>query len=213
MPPQDSEVTRSKLLQAAGEVFAERGYRDATIREICERAGTNIAAINYHFRGKDELYAAVLEVHFEASAVAYPIPQGASMTPEAALHEFVVLTVERMLNESKPAWHAKLTGKEIADPTPHLDLVADRFMKPHFRNLRSIIDSLTPGVPEDRRRLLALSVMGQIVFYLMCRNAIARITPEQGLGPNDRQLIARHITEVTLAAAKDLRNANTSTES
>ena len=52
--------TRRQLLEAAGEVFAEAGYRDATVREICRRAGANIAAINYHFGDKEKLYAEVL---------------------------------------------------------------------------------------------------------------------------------------------------------
>ena len=53
--------TRQRLLSAALEVFAERGYRAATFKEICGRAGTNTAAINYHFRDKLHLYLAVIE--------------------------------------------------------------------------------------------------------------------------------------------------------
>ena len=49
--------TRRQLLEAAGAVFAEAGYRDATVREICRRAHANIAAINYHFGDKEKLYA------------------------------------------------------------------------------------------------------------------------------------------------------------
>ena len=58
---EDRQNTRAQLLEAAGHLFAQKGFDRATGKEICERAGTNSAAINYYFGGMDGLYAAVLE--------------------------------------------------------------------------------------------------------------------------------------------------------
>ena len=55
-----SQETRRKLIEAAGEVYAQKGLHAATIKEITAKAGVNCAAINYHFRDKFELYAAVV---------------------------------------------------------------------------------------------------------------------------------------------------------
>ncbi|HEY2159241.1 MAG TPA: TetR family transcriptional regulator, partial [Isosphaeraceae bacterium] len=58
------DPTKARLIEAAGEEFAEKGFERATIRAISERAGTNIAAVNYHFGDKERLYEeAVLEAH------------------------------------------------------------------------------------------------------------------------------------------------------
>ena len=58
------ETTKARLLEAAGEEFAEKGYEAARIRTICDRAGANLAAVNYHFGDKEQLYVeAVLEAH------------------------------------------------------------------------------------------------------------------------------------------------------
>src|SRR3954451_20056019 len=58
------DQTRARLLEAAGEEFAEKGYDGATVRSICARAEVNLAAVNYHFGDKEQLYTqAVLEAH------------------------------------------------------------------------------------------------------------------------------------------------------
>ena len=67
--------TQARLLDSACEVFAERGYRDATIAEICENAGANIAAVNYHFGSKENLYAEAWRHSFQQSLQAHP-PDG-----------------------------------------------------------------------------------------------------------------------------------------
>src|SRR6266850_7915162 len=77
--------TEKRLLEAAGEIFAEHGYRAATVRQICEKARANIAAVNYHFGDKEGLYRAALRSVHRASAEKYPSKLGVSpATPPTA---------------------------------------------------------------------------------------------------------------------------------
>ena len=71
-PGVGSEETRRQLLEAAGAVFAEVGFRDATVREICKRAGANVAAVNYHFGDKETLYLEVLRYTHARALEKYP---------------------------------------------------------------------------------------------------------------------------------------------
>src|SRR4051794_5761527 len=59
-PP--AEETRERLLDAAGAVFAEKGFKAATVRDICHKVGVNLAAVNYHFRDKENLYVEAVKL-------------------------------------------------------------------------------------------------------------------------------------------------------
>jgi TetR/AcrR family transcriptional regulator, regulator of cefoperazone and chloramphenicol sensitivity len=106
-----AQETRRRLIDAAGGVFAEVGFHGATVRQITERAGVNLAAVNYHFCDKAELYAAVLdEAHCKArERDPAPPPDDLSKgTPADRLHAFVRRFLLRLLDPSRPAWHGRL---------------------------------------------------------------------------------------------------------
>src|SRR6185503_10983452 len=62
-----SDQTRTRLIDAAGEMFAEMGFHHTTVRQICQRARANIAAVNYHFRDKTGLYTEVVRASMQAA--------------------------------------------------------------------------------------------------------------------------------------------------
>src|SRR3954471_21999469 len=114
-----SDETRRLLLEAAGAVFAEVGFRDATVREICARAGANVAAVNYHFGDKARLYTEVLLFAHACATAKYPSGLGVADDPPPAerLHAFVLSFLKRVFDEGRPAWHARIMTREMAEPT------------------------------------------------------------------------------------------------
>lgn len=200
--------TRERLLQAAGEVFADRGFRDATIRDICGAAGVNVAAVNYHFGDKEGLYREVFRVTAVDALARYPIGGGVGMDApvEERFRAFVRTYLDRLLDTGRPAWHGKLISREMVEPTAVLDELVEGFVRPQYERIRSIVaELLGPAATDDRVRLCVGSVVGQCLFYKLCRPVIGRIMPEQGYDAAGRAGLAAHISEFSLGAIERLR--------
>ena len=185
--------TRNRLLDAAGETFAEQGFQNSTVREICRRAGANIAAVNYHFGGKEELYAAVLTQTAQMALEQYPIGGGVDPGSPACerLRAFIRAYLERLLDEGRPAWFGKLVAREMFEPTAALDKVAQVFAKPQYERLRTIVGELLGARAEpDLIRQTACSILGQCLFYKHARPMIERLALTTA-GVRDRWLRPR----------------------
>lgn len=204
--------TEQRLLEAAGAVFAESGYQSATTRQICEKAGANIAAINYYFGDKEGLYMAVLRSVPKAYAEKYPPARGLSLgaSAEEKLRAYLRSLLHRIFDEGRPGWHTKLMAREMIEPTPALDTLVEEAARPVHQELASIIRELLGSAQSaEVVRLCTLSILSQCVYYHHGRSVIRRLYPEQHYGLEDIERLAAHITKFSLAALKEFsRRAN-----
>jgi AcrR family transcriptional regulator len=193
------------LLDAAGEVFAELGFRAATVREICRRAEANVAAVNYHFGAKETLYGEVLKfAHAQAMqhVPSAPVPDA---TPEQRLRGFVHAMIRGFLAEGRPAWHAKLMTREISEPTGMLEVIVETNVRPRFVMVKSIIQDLLGGRgTDDELRRCAWSVVGQCFFYRFGYPVLKRLHPPLKYDDAEIAAIADHIANFSLCAIKEL---------
>jgi len=199
--------TQQRLLEAAGEVFAEQGFRNARVREICQRAGANVAAVNYHFGDKQRLYAAVMEYAQGLALEKYPLIQGESTDVPAAerLRGFIHYALSSFFNKGAPAWLGKLMAWEMIEPTSALDTAVESFILPMAEELGAIVRELlgTP-VPDDLVHRCQISIIGQCLHYRNARPVIQRLFPEQQYSPENIAMMADHITRFSLTALRGL---------
>lgn len=207
----NSEDTKARLIEAAGEVFARYGFRASTVRQICKRAHANIGSVNYHFRDKEGLYAALLTYSRQLALSKYPPDLGLSRnaTPEEKLRAYIRSFLLRLMAEGLPAWHGKLMAQEIADPTGALDQMVQNSILPLYKYLAAIVRELMheeePPHAEDSDAtfLTALSIAGQCLHYYIARHIIEAIRP-RGFDPNRIEQIADHITRFSLGGIREL---------
>ena len=200
--PDDHDTTRQRILEAAGEVFAQEGFHRATVRDICAKAGANIAAVNYHFGSKEKLYAQVVRYAHLCAIVKHPLGLGVpdDAPPERRIHAFVKSMLHRLLDEGRPAWQGKLMSREMAEPTAALDLIVEEQIRPNFAYVyRAVGELLGPRATPGRIRPCVASIVGQCLFYLFGRGVYERLNPDVSLGPQMIDEIAAHITTFSLA--------------
>jgi AcrR family transcriptional regulator len=202
------DETRRHLLEAAGEVFAEAGFRDATVRAICRRAGANVAAISYHFGDKEALYLEVLRYAHGMALAKYPpmldVPDDAP--PEKKLRAFIHSLLLRIFDKGPTSWHGKLISREMIEPTAALDSLVEERMRPMVAQLWKIVaEILDCPLNDERVRLCGFSIVSQCTFYKHCSPVVCRLFPNKL--PQDAASIAHlagHITQFSLAAMKHL---------
>jgi TetR/AcrR family transcriptional regulator, regulator of cefoperazone and chloramphenicol sensitivity len=180
--------TSDRIIAAAGAVFAEHGFRNTTIRQITARAGVNVAAVNYHFRDKTELYTRVLR---EAKKhVAWIRMDALRGTPEARLRDFIRAFVSSLLDPQRPSWHGRVLGMEMANPTAALNIVVRDLTAPFYRDVSALVDEIVEGrASPTKLDLFTVTIIGQCVFYASARTA----------------QIAEHVADVSLAALRAFR--------
>ncbi|HEY8964970.1 MAG TPA: CerR family C-terminal domain-containing protein [Candidatus Methylacidiphilales bacterium] len=201
---ESKKQVQEKIISAAGEVFAERGFREATVREITRRAGVNVAAVNYYFRDKEELYHCVLRA--SKAQCSELVDEDLSGGAEARLRAFVLRFVLHLLDPNRPEWHIKVLNQEMMNPTPAIDMLAGELVGPVFHRLCGIVAEIVgDDVPEAELHLMVASILGQCLFHRRSRALIERLAPEVCHGEDAPGRIAAHIADFSLAALRSLR--------
>jgi len=201
--PTATEPAFDRLLHVAVEVFAECGFREATVREICSRANVNMASVNYYFRSKEALYTKALAFALQEANRLHP--QNAALDkgfpPECRLTLFINNFLHKLLDNSQLGLHSKLIAREIANTTKALDEIIEAAIVPQFALLEEIIQQIL-GIPADsltQKRCL-LSILGQCLMFKHSRSIIDRLYSELIVDESAIQASAEHIAQFSIAA-------------
>ena len=198
--------TRERLLSVAAQLFAEQGFNNVTIREICQVAGANLAAVNYHFRDKLGLYKEVVEM--AANAVHQSkidlIEAAESLPPEERLRTYIRLLLHRLLDPEEDSWMDKLIAREMIDPTPALDLIVEKGIKPTSQRLGGMVaELLNTSLNDNRVWQCFLSIQAQCLFYKSSKPITARMAPPGfKYTPDVIDGLAEHVYQFSLAGIR-----------
>ncbi len=204
-----ADDTTTKVLQAAGPIFADRGYEAATVREICAAAGVNLASVNYHFGGKETLYLETVRLAHTLRLEHVPAPTWAPGTAaDEKLAMFIRAMLERMLATGEQAWQTRLLMREMLQPTIACRAIVEDFIRPQLDLLLGILDELLPPeASEHCRYKTAFSIVGQCAHYRVAGEFVGLLIPQSERAAHYQiGQLADHITRFSLAALTELRH-------
>ena len=212
----DTHPTKERILEAAGEIFGNKGFKDATIRTIARDAKVNIAAINYHFRDKEGLYGAVLEEVFHLGFTRFPanMDLAANADPQQRLKAFIRAMFYRL--QSKEGWggiggRGRLIARELLDPSPAFETVLDRYIKPHKDLLVAIIIDIIGTDPGPEKFMpCALSIIGQCIYYALASPVIRKISADNAPTEENLDRLAEFVWLFSLGGIAKIQDATLS---
>jgi len=203
--------TRARLLEAAGLLFAAHGFEGTTGKQICEHAGVNPAAVNYHFGGLEGLYEAVLVEARERvlgpqdrliELMDAPIP------PEDKLRTLIALVVRGVLATGRSSWILRLVSREVIRPSG----VGEKFLvstaRPRVERVRALVGEMI-GLPTDHPSvsLACISIAAPLQLLLLAdRDLFHTIHPAIDLSPQGEAALVEHFHGFAMAGLEALRS-------
>jgi AcrR family transcriptional regulator len=210
--PTATQSTKRRVIAAASTLFAERGYRGTTVRDIAQRARVNLAAAHYHFGSKETLYIEVLRGQFADMMAelgkrggrpgARPVRAG-----RAAMRALLRARIAAMLDLTlgpPPGLHLTLMMREMCDPSAALPDIVDQFIAPLKREMETIVVALLPHVGRHVVELCVFSIVSQVLFYRQMLPAVERLIGRHQLTRAWRRATADHITDFSVGALQYL---------
>lgn len=192
--------TSRRILESAGEIFAQKGYRDATIADICERAKVNIAAVNYHFGNKETLYRETWLYSLGESIKSHPPDGGVNSDApaEERLRGHIKATLQRATDGNNMEF--RIMSKEMASPTGLLEGVIHAALLPLRRMIESIVKELIgPNAQDTQVQFCTVSIINQCMHPMIVRAAEAAANNDTAPVISDIKAYAEHVFKFSLA--------------
>jgi TetR/AcrR family transcriptional regulator, regulator of cefoperazone and chloramphenicol sensitivity len=196
--------TRARLLHASEQLFATRGFKDVTVRDIARAARANVAAVNYHFGDKQGLYREVLQVAIDAIRETNEAARRASEghPPAEKLRRYLSVFLRRVLNPEYETVH-RLIQREIDHPTPAMDALVEQAARPRLEFLGGVVAELMECEPADPRVPRCVgSIMAQTIIWVRKNPIAERLGFVFKPTPDNIDMAARHITDFSVAGIR-----------
>ena len=199
--------TRERLLKSAAQLFADRGFKKVTVRDICRAARANVASVNYHFGDKTGLYREVLQLAIDTMRATTDAAReaGEGQPAEERLRRYIKVSMCRMMAGGGTSWISRLIHREITDPTPTFDTLSEQAFRPRIDDLSGIVAEILGCEADDPRVTQSVaSIHAQWMIFVPSPVA-SRLRAKLQLRADDPAKLADHVSRFSLAGIHALQ--------
>jgi AcrR family transcriptional regulator len=181
--------TRTRILDAAEELFMQQGFGGTSMRLLTSKAGVNLAAVNYHFGSKDALIEAVFRRRLDpmnAARIAALEALEAAGTPEAEaiIRAFVGASL-RMLEDAKGGGRnfIRLLGRTYTEPAKGIRQLIGQMYAPAMQRFKAALERALPQMPREELVWRMHFMFGTLAYTIAATDTVQLIA---GFKPEDR---------------------------
>jgi len=195
----DGKKTKLNLLNAACEVFAQKGYRDARISEICKRAGSNLASVNYYFGDKKNLYGEAWQ-HASEKMGGPDFCDSVTASAQDRLRSYIQALIQNFSGEGDVSLFNRLYLMEFLNPTGIIQNSWYKKIEPGRRILHGILrDIMGSGISDLDIKFCELSIINQCRIFMNIKSSDLEYLLGHDITPELIQKLASHIADFSLA--------------
>lgn len=206
-----TDNTRDRLLIKAEHLFAQKGFAAVSVREITAAADTNLAAVNYHFGNKTNLYLSVFKerwvprAHGVRKFVQKYLSEKANPETADIIRGIATAFLEGAMTDDERHCQITLMQRELAHPTEAVNIVVEEAIRPMHHAVRELIlPSLPENVSIERLTLSIFSIISMIIYFGFAQPVVSRVM-DQEFDPQFKSRVIDHIVSFTMDGIRGLK--------
>ena len=184
-PLKPQHETRTRILDAAEELFMQHGFEGTSMRHLTSRAGVNLAAVNYHFGSKHALIEAVFRRRLDpmnAERIA-ALERLEELSPEGIIRAFVAPSLSLVADAKGGRNFIRLLGRTYSEPAKEIRALIGQMYAPAMERYKSALKRALPQMPEDELVWRMHFMFGTLAYTLAATDTVQLIA---GCKPEDR---------------------------
>ena len=199
----------------AEQLFAQKGFAAVSVREITSAADSNLAAINYHFGNKMNLYISVFKERWVPRAYGVRkffkqyLSERHNPDTSDVVRAVATAFLEGSMTDDERHCHINLMLRELTHPTEAVNIVVSEVIRPMHQNLRGLIrPSLPADVSLEQLTLSIFSIISMVLYFGFAQPVVSRIM-DQEFDPQFKSRVIDHIVSFAMNGINGIIDINT----